>query len=104
MDLGFPEQIGIYGGAIMGSCIGVLGGAVGTWCSIRNTRTPAERAFMIRCSIAAWLLVTAFVAGLFLIPVPYNHLLWFPYVILLILAICWMNGVQAQLREEGGQP
>ncbi len=104
MDLEFLNPFVAYGGAILGSCIGLLGGLFGTWCSIRNTQSPAERAFMIRCSIAVWLLVTAFVASLLLIPVPYNHLLWLPYVILLILAIRRLNGVQARLRAENSKP
>lgn len=93
-----------YVGTGLGVLGGLLGGALGTWYSIRNTRTPAERRFMIWCSIGVWVFVTAFLGGLFLIPPPYNQLLWLPYVILLILAIRWMNGVQARLRGEGGNP
>ena len=36
-----------YGGAILGSAVGIFGGVLGTWCSIRNTRTAAERAFAL---------------------------------------------------------
>jgi len=99
--MNFTSFLIAYGGAILGSVIGLLGGVLGTWCSIRNTRTPAERGFMIWCSIGVWVFVTAFLAGLFLIPQPYNHLLWLPYVILLILGSRWMNGVQSRMRAEG---
>jgi hypothetical protein len=102
MDFEFLNNIVAYSGAILGSLIGLGGGVIGTWCSIRNTKTPAERAFMMRCSIAVWVFVTAFVAGLMLIPAPYNHLLWLPYVPLLIGSILWMNRVQARLR--GAKP
>jgi Ca2+/Na+ antiporter len=87
-----------YGGAILGSAVGIFGGVLGTWCSIHNTRTAAERAFMIRCSIAVWVLVTAFLAGLMLVPQPYNYLLWIPYPIILTAGILWMNRMQARLR------
>lgn len=89
-----------WGGAILGSMIGVLGGIFGTWASIRHTQTPAERALMIRGAIATWLLVAMFLLGLFLIPPPYNYLLWIPYPIALILGIRWMNSRQMELRRQ----
>jgi hypothetical protein len=97
MDLGF--WLG-WGGAILGSMIGVAGGIFGTWASIRHTQTAVERAFMVRCAIGTWLFVGAFLLGLFLIPSPYNYLLWIPYPILLILGIRWMNARQAELRRQ----
>jgi hypothetical protein len=96
MDLDF--WLG-WGGAILGSTIGVLGGIFGTWMSVHNTQAPAERAFAIRCAIGTWLFVGAFLLGLFLIPSPYNYLLWIPYPILLILGILWMNAKQAAMRK-----
>lgn len=97
MDLGF--WLG-WGGAILGSAIGITGGIFGTWASIRHTQTPAERAFMIRCAIGTWLFVGAFLLGLFLIPTPYNFLLWIPYPILLILGIRWMNARHLEIRQQ----
>jgi hypothetical protein len=97
MDLDFLLA---WGGGILGSAIGILGGILGTWASVRNTQTPAERAFMVRCAIGTWLFVGAFILGLFLIPSPYNYLLWIPYPILLILGIRWMNTQQAKRRQQ----
>ena len=37
---------GVIGG-ILGAVIGIGGGIIGTWCSIRNTRGPRERTFII---------------------------------------------------------
>jgi hypothetical protein len=88
-----------WGGGIIGSVLGILGGIIGTWASIRHTQTPAERAFMVRCAIGTWLFVGAFLLGLFTIPSPYNYLLWIPYPILLVLGILWMNAKQALLRK-----
>lgn len=95
-------QIGLIGGLI-GGAIGGAGGLAGTYFSIRNTSRPRERAFMIRVSAVAWLVVTAFLAGLFFIPKPYNWLLWIPYCVVLPVGIIWINRRQGQIRsEEGG--
>lgn len=87
-------------GGILGSLIGILGGVLGTWASIRNTNTPAERAFMVRCAIATWLAVGLFVAAMIFLPPPYKWFLWIPYLVAMLVAIPWMNRVQARLRAE----
>jgi hypothetical protein len=63
---------GLIGG-IAGSVIGVMGGAIGTYFSIRNTGRPRERALMIRLSVLAWLWIAALMAWLFLMPRPWNQ-------------------------------
>ena len=88
---------GLVGG-IVGGGLGLAGGVIGTWFSIRNTSGPRERAFMIRVSAIAWVAVTAFLAGLLLLPQPYNWLLWIPYGIALPLAIRSLNRRQHQIR------
>ena len=92
-------DIGLIGG-IIGGALGVAGGAVGTYFSIKNTAGPLERAFMIRLSVVAWVAVTAFLAGLLLLPKPFNWLMWVPYVIALPLSIRWSNRRQQQIRAE----
>lgn len=87
-------------GGLIGGLGGVIGGAIGTYFSIRNTGGPRERAFMIRVSVVAWLAITAFLAGLFLLPTPYKHCLWAPYVLALPLFIVWLNKRQAQIRSQ----
>ncbi|HEY8503595.1 MAG TPA: hypothetical protein VIL46_03375 [Gemmataceae bacterium] len=96
-----PETVGLIGG-ILGGVIGIAGGMVGTWMSIRNTSGPRERAFMVRAAAVVWVLVIAFVTGLFLLPSPGRYLLWIPYAVLLSLGIIWMNRRQAQIRREEG--
>jgi hypothetical protein len=101
------EDLGFWAGWIGGiaaSLIGVLGGAYGTYMSLKHTNTPRERAFMIRCSLVVWFLVIAFVVGLMLLPVPYNILLWIPYLVVLVVGVQWMNKRQAQIRAEGEKP
>ena len=38
-------------GPVVGGGIGLLGGAIGTYCTIKNTRGPRERRFAIKASI-----------------------------------------------------
>jgi hypothetical protein len=90
---------GIIGGIIGGS-LGLLGGAVGTYFSIKNTSGIRERAFMIRVAVVTWILVTAFIVGLMLLPRPFNFLLWLPYSIVLPLGIVWCNRRQQKIRAE----
>jgi hypothetical protein len=93
------SQVGLIGG-LLGGALGVLGGAAGTFFSIKNTSGPDERAFMVRVAIAAWLIISAFIAGQLLLPRPYNWLLWIPYGIGLPFSIIWLNRRQAQIRSD----
>ena len=56
-----PATAGMLGG-IGGGVVGVIGGLIGTYCGIVNTKTAAERRFMIRVSIVGWLMMLLFVA------------------------------------------
>lgn len=47
-------QIGVLGG-ILGTLIGLAGGVIGSYYSIKNTRTPEERHFMVQAVAAFWL-------------------------------------------------
>jgi len=91
---------GLLGG-IIGGIAGVGGGAIGTYFSIKNTKGPLERAFVIKAAAVAWVAVIAFVALLLLLPRPYNYLPWIPYGILLPLGIVKFNKKQAELRQLG---
>ena len=89
---------GLIGG-IVGSVVGVAGGAIGTYCSIRNTKGPLERAFMVRASVVAWVAIALFLGLMFVLPSPYRFLLWIPYGILLPLGIIRINKRIAEIRE-----
>ncbi len=97
--------LGLWGG-IGGAVVGVLGGLVGTYCSIRNTKGPRERTWMVQMALVCGLLVTLFLVGMWWIPVPYRFLLWLPYPFLLIWGIRASNQKQAEIRqrETGGHP
>ena len=92
-------DVGLIGGLI-GGALGIAGGAIGTYFSIKNTAGPIERSFMIRLSVVAWVAVTAFLVGLFMLPKPFNWLLWVPYAIALPLGIRWCNRRQLEIRAE----
>ncbi len=87
-------------GGLIGGMLGVLGGVVGTYFSIKNTAGPRERMFMVQVAIVAWIGVTAFLLGLLMLPRPYNFLLWVPYAIALPLGIIWSNRRQRTIRSE----
>ncbi|MBL7198237.1 MAG: hypothetical protein ISS47_09075 [Candidatus Omnitrophica bacterium] len=94
-------QLGTIGG-IIGGIIGVIGGLIGSYFSIKNTKGPKEKAFMIKAVIVCWIAVTAFLALLHHLPEPFNFLLWVPYIIALCLVIRYGNKKQQQIRREEG--
>ena len=91
-------------GGIVGSAIGIAGGLFGAYCSIKSTKGPKEREFVIRATVICFLAVAVFLACLFLLPSPYRFLLWIPYAILLPFGIVKWNRAQAQIRrDESGE-
>jgi uncharacterized membrane protein YfcA len=90
-------------GGIIGSVVGILGGVVGTYFSIRNTKSPRERTFMIQASIVCWVFVLAFGLGMFLIPGFYKILLVPIYIVGLVAGILLGNRKQAKIRSEESQ-
>ncbi len=92
-------KIGLIGG-IAGCVLGLMGGIVGTYFSIKNTNGPREKAFMIKASMIGWAGILVFLALMFLLPNPYRFLLWIPYGIILPIAIIRGNKIQAKIRQE----
>ena len=92
---------GLIGG-IAGSVVGIAGGVFGTWCSIRNTQSAAERRYVIRCAVYFWIGVTAFLVLLFVTPGPYRWLWWLPYAPALGWGIKKCNEGQKRIRATGG--
>jgi hypothetical protein len=90
------QTIGLIG-AIAGSCIGVLGGIVGTYFGITRVANDAQRKFMIRCAVFGWVLILAFVALCVFLPAPWKYIILVPYGIGLPIAIIWGNKRLAQL-------
>lgn len=94
--------LGMIGG-IGGSVLGVAGGIFGTWCSIHNAKTPAEKSLIGRFSIVCWAIVTVFLVALFYTPQPYNWLWWIPYAVILAWCINRLNREQKHMRILSGQ-
>jgi uncharacterized membrane-anchored protein len=87
-------------GALIGGAVGVFGGAIGTYFSIKNTAGSAERSFMIRASVVFWVAATVFLVCLFMLPRPFNWLLWMPYMIALPMGIRWVVRRQGEIRAD----
>lgn len=95
---------GIVGG-VLGTAIGIAGGIVRTYFSIKNTVTPAERAFMVRVAIAMWSAVVVLIAlgALAIARVMPQWPCWVGFSLFMCLlgpAIVWGNKKQAKLRAE----
>ncbi len=93
-----PEMVGWMGGGI-GAVIGIIGALIGTYFTVKNTSSQAERAFVMKASVVCWVFTLSFVAAMLLIPSWHKHLLWIPYAVLLIVGIAFWNRTQARLRQ-----
>lgn len=92
-------DIGTVGG-IIGGTMGLAGGAIGTYASIKNTAGPKERRFIVRVAVVGWILITLFLILLWVLPNPYRWLIWIPYGLALPLAIVALNRKQQAIRSE----
>ncbi len=107
-DMDANEWGGILGG-VLGTVIGIGGGVLGTYFSIKNTKTTAERRFMIRYAVAIWLAVVILIfvpitlSLLGVIPVWAQWAMFGLFYVLLMPSIGWANRRQAALRGAGGE-
>ncbi|HHH76735.1 MAG TPA: hypothetical protein ENL03_06900 [Phycisphaerae bacterium] len=90
-------------GGLVGGIVGVAGGVIGTYCSIKNTKGPRERVFMIKSAVVCWIAALVFLGLLFVLPNPYRWFMWLPYGILLPLGIIYGNKKQQAIRQEESQ-
>jgi len=92
------ENFGLIGG-IIGGLIGVAGGIFGTWMSIRGTSPGAQRKFMIKMSICAWIGVAVLLVAVFLIPGNWKWIIWVVYAPILTISIVYTNRKLSSLSE-----
>ena len=97
MDILTPEMIGLLG-AVFGSVIGLAGGLLGTWMSLRNLPSGAQRDFMKKAAVLGWAGVLGFTATTLLVPAPGKWLLWIAYGPLLLWFIRYGNHRLAALN------
>ena len=95
-------------GGLLGPILGLLGGAFGTYCSIKNTETPAERRLMVKGAVLVWLSLCFFIglpfvlSRLRVIP-PWSYWLSFSlFFVLLVPMILCINRRQSKLRGTRG--
>jgi hypothetical protein len=93
------ESAILYG--VLGSFVGIVGSVFGVRATLKQCKTAAERRVVWQLTLGIGLLVAALLAGLFLIPRPFNWLVWIPYPFLLIGCIGYGNRKLAALRGVG---
>jgi len=99
-----PRTIALIGG-IGGAVIGLLGGLLGTYFGIKYTKTPAERSFMIKASIAMWAGIIVLVGiplALALAQLIPQWVYWICFIVFFVLlgpAIYYSNKRQSELRK-----
>ena len=84
-------------GTVVGSIVGVAGGLLGTWMSIRNLPRGEQRNFMVRMAVVGWMGALGFCVALLLIPTPWNGFLWIVYVPGLCVFMRHVNGVSGRV-------
>jgi RNA polymerase sigma factor (sigma-70 family) len=107
------------GGALAGTAVGVMGGLIGAWASIRSTRSPRERRFMVRVAILFFALASGVAALLAMalaslatdVAAPASRSPWVLAGIaalvaaeaaLVIRAVVWVNRRQRAIQIEDG--
>ena len=93
------QWIGVAG-AVAGVVLGLSGGVIGTFNSLRHAKGPREKQFLIRASIVCWLSIAIFIPLLVFLPTPARMLLWIPYAVLLTQGISYWNRTQQKIRDE----
>lgn len=95
-------------GAVLGPILGLLGGIFGAWCSIKNTRSPRERRFMIRMTVLVWLLLCGLIGVPLvlmltgIVPAWFYWMCFTVFFCILIPLIFWGNRRQQQIQVEEG--
>jgi hypothetical protein len=106
MNLAAPDMNFLlgWGGAILGSVLGLLGGIIGTWLPIRNAKPGPEREVLIKWSIGFWVGILAILALMFLLPHPWRWLVWIPYPFALTWAVSSCNRQLATAAKQKPDP
>ncbi|MFH0954069.1 MAG: hypothetical protein V1873_07045 [Verrucomicrobiota bacterium] len=82
------------------SAAAVVGASVATYTTVRGTKGPRERAFVVRSALWAWLVIAALFSLMYYLPSPYNYFLLIPYFIHLPIMTYRFASRQQLIREE----
>jgi hypothetical protein len=94
------EELWAYLGGGLGAALGLAGGIYGVRASLKHSKSDAERRLVWRFSAAILVMIGLLMAGLLLVPAPYNLLTWIPYALVLVISIRYANRLQAELRAQ----
>ncbi len=97
------QQIGYilgWGGGLLGILLGFGGAFLGTYIPYRQAKSPRQKSLILKSAAFFLSFVVIFLAGLMMLPLPWNHLLWIPYIVILVTSIRWFNNRQRLLVEE----
>ena len=86
-------------GSVLGSVLGILGGVVGTYFSIRNTNSRRERRFVIRAAIVVWMALGLTALAAFYRPA-LRTWAWVPICVLVVIGVPLGNRRQEMIRRE----
>lgn len=86
-------------GGIIGSVLGILGGLVGTYFSIRNTNSPRERRFVIRAAILVCFALGLTALAVFYLPT-LRALAWVPICVMVVVGVPLWNRRQEMIRRK----
>lgn len=94
------ESLWVYVGGGLGAVLGLAGGYFGVRASLKHAKSDEERRLVWRFSAAILVMIGLLMAGLLLLPPPYNWLSWIPYAFVLVASIQYANKLQAELRNQ----
>lgn len=94
--------VGLIGG-IAGGVLGLAGGLFGAYRSIKYTKGPRERSFVIKVCVAVLLSCVLILGLLLIIPPAWNWCLFLPFFAVLFPLSRHWNARQATIRNEEAQ-
>ncbi|MEM9399416.1 MAG: hypothetical protein AAF984_04345 [Verrucomicrobiota bacterium] len=90
-------------GGILGSIVGIIGGGLGMYCSLKRAKDATQKKAIWIFSALIVALVGVFIAAPYLMPSPYKYFLILPYLGVLFLLIFGFNKIY-QKSNKSGEP
>lgn len=74
-------------------------GFIASLTTIRSTRGPLEKKFMVRCNAGAWALLVLLIVLVLTLKEPWSYLVFIPYGLHLPFAVFWTTQRQQVIRR-----